>query len=216
MKVLFGLFAACASACIAATAGAATGTETFDLIFRSGTLGDLPEATVVDYTQTGTSAGENGGAVKDAIRLTIGAEDQTTLQRVRDGKTGSMGSFKTSVGNPIIMFFMESVVREVAEVSGGSPFYIRNRFKEALLDEVTVEPVTVPFGGDEVSAERVVLHPMQGDRHAAEAGVDDVELEFVMSEDVPGWYYALAATGGEAEKAFENRIMLEGLAEPGH
>jgi hypothetical protein len=117
------------------------------------------------------------------------------------------------VGNPLIMYFMESSVREVSELSGGSPFYIRNRFKEALLESVSTEAVTVPFDGAEVAAERIVLHPLAGDVHAAEAGFDNVAIEITVSPEVPGWYHTLEATGGPEAQGLETRIAIAQVQE---
>jgi hypothetical protein len=104
-------------------------------------------------------------------------------------------------------------VREVAELSGGSPFYIRNRFKEALLEVAPTEAVIVSFEGSEIAAERIVLHPLAGDGHAAAAGFDNVELEITVSPEVPGWYHTLAATGGPEARGFGTRIAIAAVEE---
>ncbi len=203
MKFWLGALCACmlASTCMAGA------TDTYDTIFRTGTLDGLPEATVITYAETG--AGED-----QIVRLTVGAENRTALVRIRGEQTGTVGEFPTDVGNPLVMYFMENAVRTVAERSGGSPFYIRNRFKEALLAEVPHAELDVRFDGQEIPAERLVLHPLAGDAHAEAAGVDDVALEVTVSPEVPGWYHTLAVTGGAGDDAIELRIVVSEIVEP--
>ncbi|WP_424931027.1 hypothetical protein [Amaricoccus macauensis] len=199
MKIWLGPLAAASisTACIAG----ATDNETYDTIFRSGTLDALPEASVIEYAET-------GGVADQTLRLTIGSENLTELVRIRGQQRGAIGQFPTDVGNPLIMYYMENAVRAVAEKSGGSPFYIRNRFKEALLDEAEHEPVLLILEGIEVSGERLVLHPLEGDVNAEAAGFDDLALEVTVSPDVPGWYYSLAVSGGGEPAAVSQRIEI--------
>ena len=35
--------------------------------------------------------------------------------------------------NPLLLYFLETTVRAMAEATGGSPYYIRNRIREALV-----------------------------------------------------------------------------------
>ncbi len=56
-----------------------------------------------------------------------------------------LGNYPASVGNPLIMYFLESVLSDLAAQSGGSPFYMRNRVKEALLRDAQIEPVSLRY-----------------------------------------------------------------------
>lgn len=194
--------AAAGTACMAGAA------EPYDTIFRSGTLDALPVDSVIEYSET-------GGETDQVVRLTIGSDNRTELMRFQGDLHGAVGTFPTDVGNPLIMYFMENAVRAVAEQSGGSPFYIRNRFKQSLLEEAAREEVDVTFGGNEVSAERIVLHPLEEDEHAARAGFDGVAVEVTVSPDIPGWYYSLALTGGAGEAVVDQRVAIKSVEEAG-
>ena len=37
------------------------------------------------------------------------------------------------VEHPILLFFLENVVRSMATQTGGSPYYIRNRIRDSLV-----------------------------------------------------------------------------------
>jgi hypothetical protein len=177
--------------------------ETYDLIFRTGTLDALSVDAEITYRETSDD-------LDDRVLLRIGTENTTRLVREQDGKTSTLASFKTSVGNPVIMYFMESAVRDVAELSGGSPFYIRNRFKDALLEDVPAEEVTLTYAGEQISAQRVVLHPLAKDANVARMkGMDDLALEITLSAEVPGWYYSLAAHAEGDEADYERLLKLQ-------
>jgi hypothetical protein len=47
--------------------------------------------------------------------------------------TRKIGPFPISAGDPTLVFFLESTSRDMAAMTGGSPFYIRNRLKDALF-----------------------------------------------------------------------------------
>ncbi len=203
------------SACCIATACAAGASDTYDMIFREGSLDGLPEASVIQYSRM---AREPGGTEDSdgTVRLTIGAHDNTELVLEEGGREGAIGSFPTSVGNPLIMYFMETAVRDVARLAGGSPFYVRNRVKEVLLEETPAEPVTARFEGREIAAKRFVLQPLEGDKNAARMqGYDTLTLEITVSDEVPGWYVALDARADGPEGAvYETRLDLTSAEEP--
>ena len=48
-------------------------------------------------------------------------------------KPQPVGTFPAGVANPLLLYFLETTVRATAEATGGSPYYIRNRIREALV-----------------------------------------------------------------------------------
>ncbi|WP_102106551.1 hypothetical protein [Oceaniglobus roseus] len=183
-------------AALMATASPLWAVETYDLIFKTGTLDGIPETEVLTYDrdiaipEDAEYADRNTGE----IRLTFEPEQMARLTFLKDGKHANVGAFPATVGNPVIMYFVETVLRDVAKEAGGSPFYIRNRIKEALVQPVPITDVTVPYDGKEVAAKRIVLRPFENDKNREKMGAyGDLALTFTMSEDVPGWYASLAA-----------------------
>lgn len=82
----------------------------------------------------------------------LGDESETLLLRpgprltlILDGR--EVGAFAPDSAHPAVMFFLESTVRHMAEATGGSPFYIRNRIRDALAQAPLDAPV-MPFSGD--------------------------------------------------------------------
>lgn len=197
MKILFA--AICAASLFVAPAGAGTtgAEETYDLLFRDGALDALPRESRLIYSRdvTNTQVPEAAERNSGQIELKIdGSDDMAKLRFLQGEKHRNMGAFPASVGNPMIMVFVESVVRDMAETAGGSPFYIRNRVKEALVRPATTEDVSIEFDGATIPAQAVTLRPFDGDPNVARMqGFGDLALTVTMSDQVPGWYHSLSA-----------------------
>ncbi|MCF8481950.1 MAG: hypothetical protein K9H25_16115 [Rhodospirillum sp.] len=205
----------------AETGGAPASAGTYALLFREGVLDRVAESAELDYAihRDGWSAPRPEAAADatkfdGSISLKSAPDDNVVLTIEREGRKATAGTFPRSVGNPIIMYFLESVLRDMANQAGGSPFYIRNRIKAALLEKSEVKPVSVTLNGRDVQAQEVTIHPFAKDEARARMfGFADLELVAVLSEDVPGWYYSLSAKapseGGGADPGYSNRLTLE-------
>ena len=151
------------------------------------------------------------------ISLSIMPSDATMVQLKfqTDCKQRAFGQFPASVGNPMIMYFYETVVRDMAESAGGSPFYIRNRVKEALTQPVALEKGETVIDGRNVPTVTVRLKPFENDPNRNRMqGFGDLEMRVTMSEEVPGWYLSLVAeTSPEssADTVYRSAVVYEGL-----
>ncbi|MDP4032000.1 MAG: hypothetical protein Q8P60_03945 [Pseudorhodobacter sp.] len=187
--------------CLGLGAGPVIAGETYDLLFRSGALTDVALAAGggLDYEQV--SSGTAAEPLPESFRLALRIEpdDTATLTLHQGDKSRGLGRFPASVGNPVIMYFMETALRDMAEQSGGSPFYIRNRIKDALLGESEIVPVAVPFGGHDIAAHQITIRPFAQDVARNRMGAfADLALTVTVAEEIPGWYYALVATTPDA------------------
>lgn len=210
-------------------AGAA---ETYQLLFREGVLSGVGAGETLSYLarRSGRSAPEPAQAAVQAagqaagqdmapppaelqLDLSVAPGDEVILTAVQGDTRQRAGAFPGSVGNPLIMYFLETVLRDMANQAGGSPFYIRNRIKESLLREAEIRPLALPFGGATVAAQEVTLHPFAEDAARDRmSGFADLTLVAVVSDEVPGWYYSLTATApaapGEDGPGYSNAITL--------
>jgi hypothetical protein len=187
---------------IAAGPGLATsvdGEATYDLLFRDGTLDAVDRDDVLIYRREVTNTITPDAATRDTGEIALRIEQEPDMEMAqlefrRDGKYRAMGSFPASVGNPMIMVFYESVVRDMAETAGGSKHYIRNRVKESLIQPTEVETGTTMIDGEEIATQTIRLTPFKGDPNADRmTGFGALELSVTMSEAVPGWYVSLDA-----------------------
>ncbi|WP_413205982.1 hypothetical protein [Rhodospirillum sp. A1_3_36] len=195
---------------------------TYQLLFREGVLDKVAKDAVLDYAihRNGWSAPQQQGIAPEAskfdgsLALTTGADDSVVLTLKQGERKSSAGTFPRSVGNPVIMYFLESVLRDMANQAGGSPFYIRNRIKAALLEAAEVKPVSVTLDGRDIQAQQVTIHPFAKDQARDRMfGFADLKVVAILSEEVPGWYYSLSAeaprTVGGKETGYSNVLTLD-------
>ena len=171
-----------AAVAVAFLAGGAVAGEAGDLVFA-----DRGPWTLGDRTLTWTMT-HNGPEAPNFIRVTDGSVTLAEVTDPSDGKpvlqidqktdarSRKIGPFPVSGGDPIVIFFLENTARDMAALTGGSPFYIRNRIKDAV------------FRGGEVARDgdttTVTLKPFADDPNASRMhGFETLTLRFVMGPD---------------------------------
>jgi len=211
-----GALAVLAAICTApgvAGAGAAG-----DAIFTSRVLDGVETGQVLRYDMIRTGPEAPGfraipdGAVTVEMRAdeTDGRDAIVTMHQLGGKRT--LHPFPDNAGNPILMVFMESTLRSMAQITGGSPFYLRNRMREALRFKGALEPVEATLDGAPITASRAVFHPFAEDPNRPKMGAfADLEISFVVSEAVPGLFLSFAARTPEGTGAFVEEITFEGV-----
>jgi hypothetical protein len=205
---------------VLAAAAAPAGTPergVYDLVFRTGTLDGVPRSATLVYDREVVNSLVPEAEARDSgeVRLAFADDgsDEARLVFFQGDRHRAIGAFPVDVGNPVIMYFMETVVRDMSESAGGSPFYIRNRLKEALVRPAEVRDVTAAYGADEVPAQSVTLHPFENDPNGARMqGFEALALTVTMSDKVPGWYSALSAVvpgAAGGEPVYASTLVLE-------
>ncbi|PCJ08109.1 MAG: hypothetical protein COB16_08995 [Rhodobacteraceae bacterium] len=204
-----------------AAAGPLNGQQTYDLLFRNGTLDGVQQGAELVYRREVINALNPDAAKRDTGNIVLAFQQGDTpmahLQFQQDGKHRSLGVFPASVGNPMIMVFYESVVRDMAESAGGSPFYIRNRVKEALIQPSEVEQGEAVIDGQTVQTQTIRLYPFANDPNSDRMfGFGDLEMRVTMSDAVPGWYVSLIAetAGAESQQVVYRSEMRFDHVEP--
>lgn len=204
------------SLCAALAGGGGLHAESaFDLVFREGALDALPQGTELRYD--GETPGATEGEDWREVVVDLGADGSAVVRRRAEGGEGPaqvVGSFPAAVGNPVVMVFFERVVQTIAEETGGSPFYIRNRIRDALAGPGRIEAVTADWDGGAVPATEVALTPFAQDAHRAELGAfADLEIRVVVSEAVPGWYASIRAEAPATATgaAYASSLSLAGV-----
>ncbi|CAN5812578.1 hypothetical protein BH23PSE1_BH23PSE1_12030 [soil metagenome] len=117
---------------------------------------------------------------------------------ISGGRTLPVPPMPAEAANPILLIFLENTVRHMAELTGGSPFYIRNRMREALwLAGGPGEAVTIETEGGTVDGQRVAIRPFAEDPNRAAMGAfAELRISFVLSDAVPGGIARLDARAG--------------------
>ncbi len=199
----------------------------YELLFRSTALKGL-EAVAADseigqntlvYHRLVSGAADRQRDGSYSIGLKVKADDRVTMTLYQGTRSRGLGEYPASVGNPVIMYFLESVLADIAAQSGGSPFYMRNRIKEALLKDAQLVPVKRQYRNRDVAAREVTIRPFLKDKARERMGrFSELALTVTVSEEIPGWYYSLVATvpaaAGASEIGYSHAITLKAEGEP--
>lgn len=204
---------ALAIAAVLAGGSAGSAGEAQDRIFRVGLLGDVALGETMVFEVEGTAAG--GEPAKGSIELAVVAgEDGRRVARVErrlGGQPASGTSLFADGGHPVLLMFLETTLRATAEATGGSPFYIRNRMREALAADVPLEPVEVVVDGVPAPAVATTFRPFAADPHRSAMGAfGNLALTLTMSDAVPGDFARLEAVAAApgAEPAFAETVTF--------
>lgn len=214
------------AALLLAGAPAYAGPPTMDLVFKASHFARIADGRTVTYDFVRTA---NGGAndklepsFEDKVSILVGPEGNANSVRI-DLFTGARAQKldnMSKTGNPVIVALLEQDVREMNRTLGGSPFYFRNRLRQALAEDTTAQPTKFEFGGKTHDGWKVTLKPFADDQQNAyrlkEYAQRSYELTF--SDDVPGGLYALKTVtpkaGGGNLLVEELTLRGEGMAAP--
>jgi len=113
---------------------------------------------------------------------------------------------------------LERDVRELAQLSKGSPFYLRNRVREHLATS-TVEPTRFSFDGKEIEGWKMTMAPFAEDPNKDKLlELAGRRYEFIFADDVPGGLYAVRVVTPAKEgtaNIIETSLTLTGVTAPG-
>lgn len=193
------------------------GQESYDLLFRSGTLDTVERSNALTYSRAVVNRLKPQTEDRDTGMIVLKfppAEAGIARLEFRQGqKHRGLGVFPASVGNPMIMYFYESVVRDMAESAGGSPFYIRNRVKDALIEPTQSKDGSAQWDGTTIETTTIELAPFAGDPNRERMqGFGDLTLTITMSDAVPGWYLKMVAeVPGAGAPIYRSEVLFEGV-----
>lgn len=206
------------------TTAALAGPTATELFFDTPYLTKVPPGTTLNYAyKHTTSKADLGEGFDETMAMQVTAPPEDTSKRVADvvirrgDKEGEAGPFPTMNGNPIALVLLERDVKEMAQLSKGSPFYIRNRVRDHLADG-TVEPARFSYDGREIEGWKLSMKPFAGDPNKDKLQeLAGRHYEFLFSEQVPGGIYAIRVVTPAKDGAsniIETSLTLTGAAAP--
>jgi hypothetical protein len=206
-----------------ALAAPAVAGEAQDRLFAVGLLEAVPTGAHLVYSHS------RGGSYDTArlpaiaegeveVVIAEGERGRTAELTLREGgETRSQLALPADGGSPVLLLFLETGVRSVAALTGGSPFYIRNRMREALARQDRREPAEVEIAGRTVAGERVAFRPFENDPNRERMGaLADLELSVVVAAGIPGRFARLelaAGAGPDGEPLFSEAMAFERMEE---
>jgi hypothetical protein len=135
-----------------------------------------------------------GPDMTEAVTVTpmAGGATEVTLTP-EGGATRRLTPFEGVPGNPLLMVFLENTVRAVAQATGGSPFYLRNRMKEALRAGLSESA-----GADGLTV--LTAQPFAADPNAAKMGpFGGLTLRFELAAAEPGAFRLMRADAAKPD-----------------
>ncbi len=179
-----------------AAAGALT-----DLLMAPDLFVAAPVGTVAAYTEERSAPDEVTGATLRLEVVATGEGRELRLVRKSDGREAAVGSFPAGVANPLLLYFLENTVQAMAKATGGSPYYIRNRIREAL--------VASDLGADEGPERVVTIAPFAADARRAQMGAfADLAIRLRFDPADPERILELSADTAAGAGSYHERMML--------
>ena len=213
------LLAALLAAAPAAAEGEANG------IFALGQLDTVATGDTLVYAhrRSGSATGPDAlPPIEGRVEVTLqpaadGGSRAAHVALVEDARTRGLPPFPATGGNPVLLVFLETGMRNMATATGGSPFYIRNRIREALVGAGEATPVALDLAGGTVEARRFTVRPFADDPNRARMGAfAGLEISLVLSDEVPGGIASLEAVTGpgpDGAPALTETISFERMEE---
>lgn len=167
-----------------------------ELFFETPYLATLPAGTHLAYAYRHTTAeAKLGDGFEETMDLSVApgsdGKPEAMIALHRGEHASEAGPFPVDAGNPLALLVLEREVNEIAQLTKGSPFYIRNRLREGLV-KATVEPARIEQGGQTVDGWKLSMTPFATDPNKDKlAEIAGRRYEWLFSREVPGGLYAV-------------------------
>jgi hypothetical protein len=173
-----------------------------DQLMATGLFKDAVTGPLLAYDETRSveDAGPTEARVA-LVRVDTAEGPKLQLTQGEGAAAEEIAVFSTGSANPVLLYFLEATVRDMAAATGGNPFYVRNRIREAL--------VASDLGAGE--PREVVLQPFAADPNRGRMGdYADVSLRFRFEAEHPDRLLELSADTAGNEGGYHHRMTLAG------
>lgn len=131
----------------------------------------------------------------EAEKVAVETTPEGKLALLQDGRP--VAEFAKTSPHPVLLMFLENVMRAVAQETGGNPHYIRNRMRMTL-------------GAAELKGEELKIAPFAGDPNQARFGdFAALEIEIRWQPGAPGHLTLLSATLPDQPERFSEIFRAE-------
>jgi len=164
------------------------------LVFMEDHLRDIPRDRVLSYDFESHVKGMED--VADTVRMTVTeVREDNTRNLSFEFLTGShhidFHDAEGYRGNPIIIQFLERDIRDMAQATGGSTDYFRNRIRKSFADP-QIRGTRISLDGKDMDAVEVVVTPFVKDPNIARfQRYAQKRYELIFAEGVPGGLYRI-------------------------
>jgi len=195
-----------------------------DLFFGKNYLDTVQPGTRIAYDYKHMASEEKlGESFDEKMELNVTAPPEDASKRIaavditRGDRHTEAGPFPTMNGNPISLVLLERDVKEMAQLTKGSPFYIRNRVRDSIASG-TVEATTFDYAGKPMEGWKLTMAPFANDPNKEKLlELAGRRYEFLFSDAVPGGLYAIRVVTPKADgksNIIETKLTLTGASVP--
>ena len=176
------------------------------LLFMTSHLKQLPTPNRLHYAFLKSGTLEKGFA--DTIDIDVtGAADGSKkgVARFFSGtRKIEYPEVEHAEGNPVLLFYLEREIHEMARLTGGQANYFRKRIRLALAQTARIKPIDISFGGQTIGAQQITISPYADDPNRSKfERLAAKQYVFTLSDKIPGSVYqvrGLVPPAGEAAK----------------
>jgi hypothetical protein len=203
-------------------AGAEVGKPTsVDVLFERKHLSNVPVGTdlVYRFERTVSAVDLLGQPFADDIKIEVkkvatNGSRQVVIKVFSGDRARDPQVIDDLTSNPVLVVFLDRAIASYMSIAGGKVPYLKDKFRTAMRERSTVEPVKVKFDGKTLDAHRVTLSPYSGDLNAAKMrGYENARFSMVVCDGVPGQFVELLATYENNAKdapRLEERTLMAG------
>lgn len=179
----------------AATAAADPATV-YHLVFEAPHFANVENGSTVSYHFVRNARDPKlQPSFEDEVKLLVGpkgAENSINIDLFSGARAETLSNMSRT-GNPVIVAMLEQDVKDMNKTLGGSPFYFRNRLRQALSEEKPAEPAKFKVDGKTVEGWKVAFKPFANDKDnlARLREYAGRSYEILFTDAVPGGVYAI-------------------------
>ena len=188
------------------------------LLFVQNTLDNITEPSRLNYDflhQGQYDEDYQGRVMVNVNRIHKDGRKDLTFRFLKGRKRVRFPPRDQMHANPLFMLFLERDAREMNRITGGSTLFFRSRIRHSLAS-AEAERIRFPFEGKDVEGVRITIRPFaSGDLSKRFEKYRDKAYIFVMSAEVPGYFYQLRTftKDDEGQLLWEDRITFRSLEE---
>lgn len=220
MRLWRGIVTALAAACLAgawpAHADPVNVSRAETLLFITPHLDAVPAPSRLHYEFRRSGSLEK--AFQDSIDIDItaapGGGKKGSARFLSGSRRVPYPDVEDASGNPLLLFYLEHEIREMARLTGGSPDHFRRRIRMALAESAQIKDVEVRFGGRKTSAQQISIAPYAEDPNRDHfTRLAAKRYTFTVGEGFPGYIYRIEALvpASGPRPALDDTVTLESV-----
>lgn len=185
-----------AALALSTVAAVAAAPAAVDLVFFAPHFAKVENGSTIAYRFVRTAADPKlDPSFEDEVTIKVGpqgAENSVQVDLFSGARAFTLPNM-SKTGNPVIVALLEQDVKEMNKTLGGSPFYFRNRLRQAISSGAPAEPTKIDLGGKSVDGWTVRVAPFADDaKNGGKLGsYAGRTYEITFSDEVPGGLYSL-------------------------